>query len=137
VELEVDSPPGSPRISSPNGASASASELLITANGGGRSIGSKKSDLFSVSALLRRDEPPPQRRTPRSPPLGHLTSSGLAMPFNPLEAMRQGYPPNYDAAMFQRPLFSPALPFFAAVAFHQGQQQQQQQQQQQSGLAAG
>jgi len=135
VELEVDSPPGSPRISSPSGTSASASELLITANGGGRSIGSKKSDLFSVSALLRRDEPP-ARRTPRSPPLGHLTASGLAMPFNPLEAMRQGYPPNYDAAMFQRPLFSPALPFFAAVAFHQGQQQQQQQQQQ-SGLGAG
>lgn len=70
----------------------------------------KKSEAFSVSALLREDSP----RAPIKSPL----NSNLAF-----DAFRQAastnYPPIYDQNMLHhRPLF----PWLAAVAFHQGQQ---------------
>ncbi|XP_065357481.1 zinc finger protein sens [Calliphora vicina] len=121
VELEVDSPPASPiprrHISRPssvtNGSSNNInSDLLMHSR-----TSPKKSEMFSVSALLRKDDP--------------QKSSGLIHHPNtdPFEALRQAYPTNYEPAMFQRPFLSPAFPFFAAFAFHQGQQQQ-------SGLAS-
>ncbi|XP_023294802.2 zinc finger protein sens [Lucilia cuprina] len=116
VELEVDSPPASPiprrHMSRPSSVTNSSSnnpnsDLLMHSR-----TSPKKSEMFSVSALLRKDDP--------------QKSSGLIHHPNadPFEALRQAYPTNYEPAMFQRPFLSPAFPFFAAFAFHQGQQQQ-------------
>lgn len=118
VELEVDSPPASPiprrQMSRPssvtNGSSSTInnSDLLVHSR-----ISPKKSEMFSVSALLRKDD-------------HQKSATGLIHHPNadPFEALRQAYPTNYEPAMFQRPFLSPAFPFFAAFAFHQGQQQQ-------------
>lgn len=117
VELEVDSPPASPiprrHISRPSSVTNSSS-----GNNNGNDVimhsrtSPKKSEMFSVSALLRKDD------TQKSSGLIHPQSA------DPFEALRQAYPTNYEPAMFQRPFLSPAFPFFAAFAFHQGQQQQ-------------
>ena len=73
----------------------------------------KKSETFSMSALLREDGPKPNK----SPQANQS-----------FETFRTNYPPIYDQNMLHhRPLFH-TFPWLAAVAFHQGQQQQQQQQ---------
>lgn len=116
VELEVDSPPNSPlppRHPASRPSSAHQTSEMISSNGSSRTS-PKKSEMFSVSALLRKDDS------------HHKTSALHAHPAgcDPFEAFRQAYPGNYEQAMFQRPFLSPAFPFFAAFAFHQGQQQQ-------------
>ncbi|XP_075149831.1 zinc finger transcription factor senseless-2 [Haematobia irritans] len=120
VELEVDSPPASPiptryPASRPSSAHNNTNEL-ISSNGSSSRTSPKKSEMFSVSALLRKDD-------------SHVKSSALhshPAGCDPFEAFRQAYPGGqYEQAMFQRPFLSPAFPFFAAFAFHQGQQQQQ------------
>uniref|UniRef100_A0A1A9WXC3 C2H2-type domain-containing protein n=1 Tax=Glossina brevipalpis TaxID=37001 RepID=A0A1A9WXC3_9MUSC len=116
VELEVDSPPSSPVptriVSRPPGVSASnivtVTDVLSSAR-----TSPKKSEMFSVSALLRKEDPC------KSESRLMLQSQGP----DPFEAFRQAYPSGYEATMFQRPLLPPAFPFFAAFAFHQGQQQ--------------
>lgn len=120
VELEVDSPPASPLptrrlVSRPS----SVNNIHSNYNNNSDLLShSKKSEMFSVSALLKKDD------TQKSPNLIHHPSA------DPFEALRQAYPTNYEPAMFQRPFLSPAFPLFAAFAFHQGQQQQ-------SGLSSG
>lgn len=100
LELEVDSPPPLPAKS------ISVSESPVTE----LSTSSKKSEIFSVSALLRQDEP----RTSKSP-----------VPVGPLEAFRNSYTStgyDHQAAMLHRSIL-PQLPWWATLAFHQGQQQ--------------
>ncbi|XP_055859002.1 zinc finger protein Gfi-1b [Episyrphus balteatus] len=106
LELEVDSPPplshhrSTPPVCSP---AVSGETILSTAS-------PKKSEMFSVSALLRRDEP-------------RLSKSPSSVQTNPFEVFRPGYNGNtYDPALFPRPMLSP-FPLLAAFAFHQGQQQ--------------
>ncbi|CRL02630.1 CLUMA_CG015877, isoform A [Clunio marinus] len=90
-ELEVDSPPP-PRITiSP------ITDIQHT----------KKSESFSVSALLRDDQP----KTSKSP----------ASSNNSFENIRPSYPQIYDQNVLSRPLFHP-FPLFAML--QQGQQQQ-------------
>lgn len=112
VELEVDSPPASPiprrHTSRPSSVNNNNHNDLLTHS----RTSPKKSEMFSVSALLRKDDPH------KSAGLIHHPNS------DPFEALRQAYPGNYEPAMFPRPFLSPAFPFFAAFAFHQGQQQQ-------------
>lgn len=73
----------------------------------------KKSETFSVSALLREDSPRAPIKSPNSNQV--------------LDSFRTGssstnYPPLYDQNMLHhRPLFH-TFPWLAAVAFHQGQQ---------------
>ena len=95
-ELEVDSPPP-PRIST-----TPITDLILNSH-------SKKSEAFSVSALLRDDQP----KTSKSP----------ASSNNSFENIRPPYPHFYDQNMLSRPLFHP-FPLFAMLQ-QQGQQQQQ------------
>lgn len=76
----------------------------------------KRSETFSVSALLRDDTP---RTTNKSP----LTSQSIDSLRNSAAiSSTTNYPPVYDPSMLHhRPLFH-TLPWLAAVAFHQGQQ---------------
>lgn len=74
----------------------------------------KKSEAFSVSALLREDAPRPAKSPASS---------------QPFDTFRGSYPPIYDQSLLhQRPLFH-SFPWLAAVAFHQGHQGPQQSQQ--------
>ncbi|XP_059221157.1 zinc finger and SCAN domain-containing protein 22 [Stomoxys calcitrans] len=118
VELEVDSPPASPlppRHPASRPSSAHNTHEMISSNGSSSRTSPKKSEMFSVSALLRKDDSSHKSSTLHSHPAG----------CDPFEAFRQAYPAGqYEQAMFQRPFLSPAFPFFAAFAFHQGQQQQ-------------
>ncbi|CAO1368577.1 unnamed protein product [Diamesa hyperborea] len=95
-ELEVDSPPP-PRIST-----TPITDLILNSH-------SKKSEAFSVSALLRDDH----AKTSKSP----------ASSNNSFENIRPPYPHFYDQNMLSRPLFHP-FPLFAMLQ-QQGQQQQQ------------
>lgn len=129
VELEVDSPPPpalhhhNSRIS-PMSSPPTTAELLISSS-------PKKSEMFSVSALLRRDEPAAHGVTVVRPMQKSPTAVSLPAGVNPFEAFRNGYvsssgggggPASYEPPFFQRPLLPPAFPLFAAFALHQGQQ---------------
>ncbi|XP_055709894.1 zinc finger protein Gfi-1b [Phlebotomus papatasi] len=92
-ELEVDSPPP-PRIT--ESPTTEISSQLV-----------KKSEAFSVSALLRQDQP----KASKSP-------TSISSTF---DMLRPNYPPMYDHNMLSRPLFHP-FPWIAAVALQQGQQ---------------
>lgn len=71
----------------------------------------KKSETFSVSALLREDTPRPSNK-----------SAIAGQSFDAFRAATSNYPPIYDQNMLHhRPLFH-TFPWLAAVAFHQGQQ---------------
>ncbi|KAG5677600.1 hypothetical protein PVAND_007344 [Polypedilum vanderplanki] len=98
-ELEVDSPPP-PRIMSH---SPLITEIIPHQT--------KKSESFSVSALLRDDQP-------------KIISKSPASSNNSFENIRPSYPQIYEQNVLSRPLFHP-FPLFAML-----QQQQQQQQQQ-------
>lgn len=75
----------------------------------------KKSEAFSVSALLREDGP----RVPAKSP---LNSNVTFDAFRTTTSTTANYPPIYDQNMLHhRPLFH-TFPWLAAVAFHQGQQ---------------
>ena len=71
----------------------------------------KKSETFSVSALLRDDQP-------------RVSKSPVA---NSFETFRNNYPPIYDqnTIVHQRPFPFHSFPWLAAVALHQGTGQQQ------------
>lgn len=73
----------------------------------------KKSETFSMSALLREDGP---RVPPKSPPNANMAFDAFRT------TASANYPPMYDQNMLHhRPLFH-TFPWLAAVAFHQGQQ---------------
>lgn len=110
-ELEVDSPPSSPLPVRHNLNIRNTSELLGS-NETYQTV-HKNSEMFSVSALLKKDDERQKPAKLESPPV-----------CDPLEALRRDYPGNYEHAIFQRPFLPPAFPLFAAFAFHQGQQQQ-------------
>lgn len=76
----------------------------------------KRSETFSVSALLREDAP---RSINKSP----LTNQSIDSLRNAATiSSAANYPPVYDQSMLHhRPLFH-TFPWLAAVAFHQGQQ---------------
>lgn len=133
VELEVDSPPP-PALhhhqhnsrTSPLSSPPTTAELLISSS-------PKKSEMFSVSALLRRDEPAAHGVTVVRPLQKSPTAVSLPAGMNPFEAFRNGYvsssgggggggAASYEPPFFQRPLLPPAFPLFAAFALHQGQQ---------------
>lgn len=125
----MDSPPPpalhhhNSRIS-PMSSPPTTAELLISSS-------PKKSEMFSVSALLRRDEPAAHGVTVVRPMQKSPTAVSLPAGVNPFEAFRNGYvsssgggggPASYEPPFFQRPLLPPAFPLFAAFALHQGQQ---------------
>lgn len=73
----------------------------------------KKSETFSVSALLREDVPRPTAKSPATNPAFDTFRTSSAT---------TNYPPIYDQnVLHHRPLFH-TFPWLAAVAFHQGQQ---------------
>lgn len=97
LELEVDSPPPLPQSSSSPMSSTSTSDALLSNT-------PKGSETFSMSALLRQDEPK------------ILKSSIFG---NPLEAFKTSCS-SYNHTFIQRPILSP-FPWLAAIAFHHGQ----------------
>ncbi|XP_031623379.1 zinc finger protein 782 [Contarinia nasturtii] len=100
-ELEVDSPPPPLRMN----------ESPTTTNIFQNVV--KKSETFSMSALLREDGP---RAPVKSPPSTNMAFDAFRT------TTSSNYPPIYDQNMLHhRPLFH-TFPWLAAVAFHQGQQ---------------
>lgn len=102
TELEVDSPPPPAILQQTRTSRTSESPVTDV------SVSPKKSETFSVSALLRQDQP--------------SRSTKSLVPVSSFGSFRYHYQPNYEQTMLQRPMFS-SLPWLAAFAFHQQGQQ--------------